>query len=173
MAKGLLIVFTGDGKGKTTAALGMAIRAAGHGLKILILQFIKGGRFYGELKAMEKLEAVTIKTLGSGFTWEKEDLTEDRRLAEEGWKLVEEELSKGDYDMLILDELNVVLHYGLLPLEPVLAALEKRLPQTHVVITGRDAPSQLLEIADLVTEMRNLKHPYHEKGVRAQRGIEF
>jgi len=173
MAKGLLIVFTGNGKGKTTAALGMALRAAGHGMRILILQFIKGAWSYGELEALKRFEKVKIQPLGTGFTWKKENLDEDRKLAVAGWELAVDAIVRADYDMIILDELNIVLSYGLLPLEPVLEALEKRPGHLHVVATGRNAPEELIHLADLVTEMRQIKHPYHDQGVTAQQGIEF
>lgn len=171
--QGLLIVFTGNGKGKTTAALGMALRAAGHGMRVLILQFIKGSWVYGELLSLRKLDQIRIKTLGSGFTWNKENLDEDRRLAEEGWQEAQDEISQGRYEMIILDELNIVLSYGLLSLERVLHTLKKRPSGLHVVVTGRNAPDALLEVADLVTEMSVVKHPFHDQGLKAQKGIEF
>jgi len=171
--KGLLIVFTGNGKGKTTAALGMAMRAAGHGMKCLVLQFIKGGWAYGELRSLEKTEHVTIKTLGSGFTWNKESLEEDRRLAAAGWEEAISEISRGYFQVIVLDELNIVLSYGLLGLETVLSALKERPPGMHIVVTGRNAPEELIEIADLVTEMKQVKHPFHDQGIKARKGIEF
>jgi cob(I)alamin adenosyltransferase len=171
--KSLLIVFTGNGKGKTTAALGMAMRAAGHHMNVLILQFIKGGWAYGELESLEKTEHVTIKTLGSGFTWNKENLDEDRRLAAAGWEEAVSEISRGRHQVIVLDELNVVLSYGLLPLETVLRVLRGRPSEVHIVVTGRNAPEELIEIADLVTEMKQVKHPYHDQGTKAQKGIEF
>lgn len=173
MSKGLLIVFTGNGKGKTTAALGMALRAAGHGLKVLILQFIKGAWSYGELEALKRFDEIEIEPLGSGFTWKKETLDEDARLARSGWERAVAAMKASPYDMIILDELNYVLSYGLLPLELVLEAIRKRPTKLHVVVTGRNAPEELMGAADLVTEMRRIKHPYHDQGVKAQRGIEF
>jgi cob(I)alamin adenosyltransferase len=171
--KGLLIVFTGHGKGKTTAALGMAMRAAGHGMRVLILQFIKGTWAYGELQSFEKIEGVEIKPLGSGFTWKKESLEEDRRLAKAGWEESVSEMKRGYYDMIVLDELNVVLSHGLLLVEPVMEALENRTTASHIVVTGRDAPDKLIAIADLVTEMKEIKHPFRDKGLKAGKGIEF
>lgn len=171
--EGLLIVFTGNGKGKTTAALGMAMRAAGHGMPVMVLQFIKGGWPYGELAAFEKMGEVTLKPLGTGFTWKKESLDEDRVLAAAGWEEAVSEINRGHYRMIVLDELNVVLSYGLLPLAPVLDALRNRPPGVHVVVTGRGAPQELIEIADLVTEMKQVKHPYHDRGLKAQKGVEF
>lgn len=173
MDKGLLIVFTGDGKGKTTAALGMALRAAGHGMKVLILQFIKGARSYGELEALRRFPEVTIEQLGTGFTWQKESLEEDARLARSGWERAVTAIEKGAHQMIILDEMNYVLSYGLLPLEPVLKEVAARPGNLHMVFTGRGAPEELIRAADLVTEMRQIKHPYHEGGVKAQPGIEF
>lgn len=173
MSKGLLIVFTGNGKGKTTAALGMALRAAGHGLKVLILQFIKGAWSYGELEALKRFDEIEIEPLGSGFTWKKETLEEDARLARSGWERAVTAMTESPYDMIILDELNYVLSYGLLPLELVLEAISKRPAKLHVVVTGRNAPEELVRAADLATEMRQIKHPYHDHGVKAQPGIEF
>lgn len=171
--KGLVIVFTGNGKGKTTAALGMAMRAAGHGLKVLVLQFIKGSWAYGELQSFARIGEVVLKPLGTGFTWKKDSLEEDRKLAADGWEEAVSEISRGYYDIIVLDELNVVLSYDLLPLAPVIQALKDKPPALHVVVTGRDAPEELIGIADLVTEMRQVKHPYHDQGVKAQKGVEF
>ena len=171
--KGLLIVFTGHGKGKTTAALGMAMRAAGHGMKVLIMQFIKGAWAYGELQSFEKIEEVEIKPLGSGFTWKKEGLEEDLRLAKAGWEETVSEMKRGYYDMIVLDELNVVLSLGLLPGEVVIEALENRTTGSHIVVTGRNAPDELIAIADLVTEMKDIKHPFRDQGLKAGKGIEF
>jgi cob(I)alamin adenosyltransferase len=171
--KGLLIVFTGNGKGKTTAALGMALRAAGHGLRVLILQFIKGAWSYGELEALKRFQEIEIEPLGSGFTWKKETLEEDARLARSGWELAAAAMNDSSYDMIVLDELNYVLSYGLLPPEAVLETISKRRANLHIVVTGRGAPEELVRVADLVTEMRQIKHPYHDQGIKAQRGIEF
>lgn len=173
MEKGLLIVFNGNGKGKTTAALGMALRAAGHDMRVLILQFIKGAWKYGELDALKRLQQVEILPLGTGFTWQKENLEEDRRLAEAGLQKATRAIRRGAYDMIILDELNYVLSYGLLPVNLVLDVIKTRPARLHLVVTGRNAPEELLTAADLVTEMRNLKHPYHDQGISAQKGIEY
>jgi cob(I)alamin adenosyltransferase len=173
MTRGLLIVFTGNGKGKTTAALGMALRAAGHGMKTLILQFIKGAWSYGELKSIERIDEISIRQLGTGFTWKKDNLEEDRRLAESGWRKSVEAIRSGGFDMIILDELNLVLHYGLLDVQSVLSAIQERPPHLHVVLTGRNAPEEIIGCADLVTEMHPVKHPYHDRGIGAQKGIEF
>ncbi|MGA2401862.1 MAG: cob(I)yrinic acid a,c-diamide adenosyltransferase [Syntrophobacteraceae bacterium] len=171
--KGLLIVFMGHGKGKTTAALGMAMRAAGHGMRVLILQFMKGGWECGERQLLGRMEEIEIKPLGSGFTWTKESLEEDRRMAEAGWDEAVSEIKRGYYDMIVLDELNVVLSYGLLTVEAVMDALKNRPSGPHIVVTGRDAPDELIAIADLVTEMKAVKHPYRDRGEEARKGIEF
>lgn len=173
MKRGLLIVFTGQGKGKTTAALGMALRAAGHGMRVLILQFIKGTWKYGELSSLNRFEEITIQPLGSGFTWRKENLDEDRELARLGWDKAQYEIDHGNYDMIILDELNYVLSYGLLAIESVLDSVKNRRKDLHLVVTGRNAPAELIQQADLVTEMHLIKHPYKEQGVKAQKGIEY
>jgi cob(I)alamin adenosyltransferase len=173
MQQGLFIIFTGNGKGKTSAALGMALRAAGHNMRILILQFIKGAWNYGELEALKRFEEITIQPLGTGFTWQKESLEEDRELARLGWQKAERELRRGDYDMIILDELNYVLSYGLLSVESVREAIRCRPKKLHVVVTGRNAPDELIHAADLVTEMRQIKHPYQDWGIKAQQGIEY
>jgi cob(I)alamin adenosyltransferase len=171
--KGLLIVFTGHGKGKTTAALGMAMRAAGHGMRVLVLQFIKGAWPYGELQSFGKMKEVEIRTLGSGFTWKKESLEEDRRLAKAGWEETVSQIKRGYYDMIVLDELNIVLSYGLLPSEGVVETLQHRTTGSHIVVTGRNAPDELIAIADLVTEMKEIKHPFRDRGLKARKGIEF
>lgn len=173
MSKGLLIVFTGNGKGKTTAALGMAVRAAGHSMRTLILQFIKGAWAYGELEALKRFDEIEIKPLGTGFTWKKESLDEDRQLAEAGWKLAANAIEKGDHDIVILDELNIVLSYGLLPVAQVVETLKRKPQGVHVVVTGRNAPEELTAVADLVTEMCEVKHPYRDQSISAQKGIEF
>ncbi|MGC8490513.1 MAG: cob(I)yrinic acid a,c-diamide adenosyltransferase [Syntrophobacteraceae bacterium] len=170
--RGLLLVFTGHGKGKTTAALGMAMRAAGHSMRVLVLQFIKGGWSYGELDSFKRIEEIEVKQLGTGFTWKKEDLEEDRRLAEAGWQEALSEIRLARYDMIVLDELNIILSLGLLPVATVIDALEKR-TTSHIVVTGRNAPQELIAIADLVTEMKVVKHPFHDRGLKASKGIEF
>jgi cob(I)alamin adenosyltransferase len=170
---GLLIVFTGNGKGKTTAAIGMAVRAAGHGMRTLILQFIKGAWAYGELQSLGKMGEIDIKPLGSGFTWKKESLEEDRRLAWAGWEQVVSEMKREYYDLIVLDELNIVLSYGLLPGDMVVDALKNRTTRSHIVVTGRNAPGELIDIADLVTEMKEIKHPFRDRGLKASKGIEF
>lgn len=173
MDKGLLIVFTGNGKGKTTAALGMALRAAGHGLKVCCVQFIKGGWRYGELDAVKRFAGlIELHAMGRGFTWKSDNIEEDARLAREAWAFAREKIASGGYHTVILDEFTYLLHYRMLELAPCLEALAQRDPAQHVVITGRHAPPGLLEAADLVTEMQAIKHPLNS-GIKAQKGIEF
>ena len=173
MEKGLLMVFTGNGKGKTTAALGMAMRTAGHNLKVCFIQFIKGGWHYGELDAVQRFAGlIDLHVMGQGFTWKSENLEEDARLAREGWKFACDAIASGQYHLVVLDEFTYLLHYKMLEIEPCLEILTARNPRQHVVITGRYAPQQLLDAADLVTEMVPVKHPL-QHGIKAQRGIEF
>jgi len=173
MATGLLIVFTGKGKGKTTAALGMAMRAAGHGLKVCVIQFIKGSWQYGELSAIKRFEGlIDLHVMGRGFTWKSDNLEEDAHLAREAWALACTAMASGNYHTVVLDEFTYLLHYRMLEIEPCLQMLTNRNPGQHVVITGRYAPEQLINAADLVTEMQVIKHPL-ESGIKAQKGIEF
>jgi cob(I)alamin adenosyltransferase len=170
---GLLIVNTGDGKGKTTAALGILLRAAGRGMRVGMFQFIKSrGDLYGEHVAAARL-GVNIVPLGEGFTWLSGDVEADRVLAGEGWRICHEALESGKFDVLIFDELTYPLTYGWLDTETVVAAIRARPAGTHVVVTGRNAPDGLLVAADLVTEMRLIKHPYRDQGIGAQPGIEL
>ncbi len=172
--KGLIIVNTGKGKGKSTAAFGMVLRALGHGMKVAIVQFIKGSRDIGEKKALEAFgDQVSFFACGEGFTWETQNLEKDRALARRTWEEAEKALMPGsDIDLVVLDELNVVLKYGYLDLNEVMPALLARPAMQHVVITGRNAPEELIEHADLVTEMTLVKHPFRS-GVKAQKGVEF
>jgi cob(I)alamin adenosyltransferase len=174
--KGLIIVHTGPGKGKTTAALGTALRAVGQGLKVLMVQFIKGSWHYGELDAARMLgeERFRILPMGRGFVKvgaEKPD-PEDVRLVEEAWRFASGEIESGKYDLVILDEINYAISYKMLDAERVAEALKQKPARVHVILTGRNAPPELIECADLVTEMREVKHPY-QKGIVAQRGIEY
>jgi cob(I)alamin adenosyltransferase len=169
---GLLLVYTGDGKGKTTAALGIVFRALGRGLPVAVVQFIKGKWKTGERMFAETLPGLTFLVMGRGFTWESDDLSRDREAARTAWRAAAELIAAGQHQVVVLDELTYVINYGFVPLEEVLAALGARPPQVHVVITGRSAPPDLLAAADLVTEMRSLKHPF-EKGRKAQIGIDF
>ena len=173
--RGLLMVFTGNGKGKTSAAMGTALRAVGQGFKVLMIQFIKGSWRYGELDASGMLGgAFEIRPMGRGFVrvgTGKLD-PEDIRLAEEAWKTAVEAMHSGKYDILILDEINNAIDYGMIPLEAVLAELKARPDKLHVICTGRSAHPRLIEAADLVTEMKEIKHPY-SSGIHAQQGIEY
>ena len=173
MKKGLLIINTGDGKGKTTAALGMALRAAGHGLGVCFIQFIKGSWKYGELEAVKRHDdCIDFHVMGKGFTWKSEDIEKDRQAAREAWTFALEVMASGRYHTVVLDEFTYLLQYGMVDLQPVLTALANRPAGLHVVITGRGAPKGLVAAADLVTEMRAVKHPL-KAGVKAQKGIEF
>jgi cob(I)alamin adenosyltransferase len=173
--RGLLMVFTGNGKGKTSAAMGMALRAVGQGLKVLMIQFIKGSWHYGELDAARMLgDAFEIRVMGRGFVkvgTEKPD-PEDVRMAQEAWEAAVAAMHSGKYDMLILDEINYAIHYGMLPIDSVTEGLARRPEHVHVICTGRNAHLRLLDAADLVSEIKEIKHPY-QKGILAQRGIEY
>ena len=172
--KGLTIVFTGKGKGKTTAALGMALRTIGHGKRVAIIQFIKGGWQPGEIRAFKYFgDLITLQALGEGFTWETQDRSRDKELALSAWNKAIEYLESNDYKLVILDEINIVIKLGYISIEEVLSGISKRPPLTHVVLTGRDAHKELIDKADLVTEMNLIHHPFRELGVKAQKGIEF
>ena len=176
--KGLLIVHTGKGKGKSTAAFGLVMRALGHGMRVGIIQFVKGKWETGERHVLEKFPGqVTIRTMGEGFTWETQDRARDIAAAQSAWEATKEmiDASRGEspaYDLVLLDELNIVLRYDYLPLDEVVAFLADRPEDLHVVVTGRNAKDPLIEAADLVTEMTMVKHPFRS-GVKAQQGIEF
>ena len=171
--KGLLIVHTGKGKGKSTAAFGLAARAIGNGLKVGIVQYVKGKWETGERVVMEAFsDQVTIRTMGEGFTWETQDRARDIAAARAAWEASKEMIEGTEYDMVILDELNIVLRYDYLPIDEVLAVLAAKPQDMHVVVTGRNAKPELIEAADLVTEMTMIKHPFRA-GVKAQKGIEF
>jgi cob(I)alamin adenosyltransferase len=174
--KGLLIVYTGPGKGKTTCALGTAFRAVGQGLRVLMVQFIKGSWHYGELDAARMLgdDKFAIRPMGRGFVkvGGTETDPEDIRLCEEAWEFARDEMYSGKYGLVVLDEINYVISYKMLDAEKVVAALAGRPEQVHVICTGRNAHAKLVEQADLVTEMREVKHPY-TKGILAQRGIDY
>jgi cob(I)alamin adenosyltransferase len=172
LGQGRIIVHTGDGKGKTTAAFGAALRASGHGLKTAIVQFIKGTWDYGEVKALTALTNVTLTRIGSGFTWLAEDPNEPRALAQEAWQVSRESALSDRYDLLILDELNCALSAGYVDVSDVLALLQEKPSRLSVVITGRGAPLELVDAADTVTDMRCVKHAFDE-GVPARRGIEY
>ena len=171
--KGLLIVHTGKGKGKTTAALGMVVRAIGHGKKVAVVQFVKGAMTTGEKAVFDAFpDNVIFKPMGEGFTWNTQDKTRDIALAREAWNEVKRMIADPAYDMVLADELNIVLRYDYLPVDEVLEAVTNKGEMKHVIITGRNAPEALVEAADLVTEMTLVKHPFRS-GVKAQAGIEF
>jgi cob(I)alamin adenosyltransferase len=170
--KALVVVNTGNGKGKTTAALGVLFRAWGRGYSVCMLQFIKSTTSnYGETKAMKKI-GMEVVSLGGGFTWLSKDIEKDKSLARELWEQCKAKIASGDYDVIALDEFTYPLAYGWLPVQEVIDFLKTRPARTHVIITGRDAPQELVDYADLVTEMREIKHPF-QQGVKAQPGIEF
>src|SRR3954451_9108146 len=173
--RGLIIVNTGPGKGKTTAAMGTALRAVGQGMRVLMLQFLKGSWHYGELDAGKQFGGkFVMKQMGRGFVkvgTEKPD-PEDVRMVEEAWAEAEAEMLSGQWDLVILDEINYAISYGMLDPARVVEGLKKKPDMVHVILTGRNAHSSIVELADTVTEMRQVKHAY-EKGVMAQRGIEY
>lgn len=171
--KGLVIVITGTGKGKTTSALGMGLRAVGHGMKLGVVQFIKGAKPTAERTLFEKFDNVDWFTIGDGFTWITQDRDKDVATAQKAWAQAAALIGNPDYDMVILDELNTILKYEYVALNDVLDTLAKKPAMQHVVITGRHAPEGLIDKADLVSDIRPLKHPYKEQGVKAQKGIEF
>jgi cob(I)alamin adenosyltransferase len=169
---GLVIVYTGNGKGKTTAALGLAFRALGTGRKVAMIQFIKGKWRTGESKFAQTLPDLTFLVMGEGFTWESEDLSRDKRTAEKAWAVAEGMILAGEHPIVILDEITYAMTYGFLSVEQVTQTLRDRPKHVHVVVTGREAPAAVIDMADLVTEMTPIKHPF-ERGIRAQQGIDF
>jgi cob(I)alamin adenosyltransferase len=170
--KGLVILNTGTGKGKTTAALGILFRAWGHDMKIIMLQFIKKPMSkYGEHKAAQRL-GIEIIAGGAGFIYKGKNEEKGRALAVELWEKAREKINSGNYHIVILDELTYPLSYGWIPVPEVIDVLEKRPLSTHIIITGRNAPQELIDYSDLVTEMKQIKHPF-DKGIKAQQGIEF
>jgi cob(I)alamin adenosyltransferase len=171
--KGLVIVVTGTGKGKTTSALGMGLRAIGHGMRLGVVQFIKGAKPTAERTLFEQFANVDWFTIGDGFTWITQDRERDIATAQKAWARAAQLIGDNRYEMVILDELNTILKYEYVDVQHVLAALANRPPMQHVIITGRHAPDALIEAADLVSDIRPIKHPYREQGVKAQRGIEF
>lgn len=172
--KGLIIVHTGNGKGKTTAALGMVVRSLGHGFKVAIIQFIKGAWEPAEKAIFSQWsEQLVFQALGEGFTWETQDRDRDRLKAQEAWQTALTYLHNEDFQTILLDEVNIALKLGYLSVDQVLAGLAQKPETTHVILTGRGAPSALIDQADLVTEMTLIKHPFREQGIKAQPGIEF
>lgn len=171
--KGLLVIYTGRGKGKTTAALGLSLRALGHGQHVAFIQFIKGRWKYGEMEAANHFPGLLdFHVMGRGFTWKSDDLQKDLAAARNGWDLVQKIIEEGKHRLIVLDELTYLITYNMLTEEEILSVLQKRNPATHVVITGRGASEALIQAADLVTEMQEIKHPY-AAGIKAQQGIEF
>ncbi|MGV2829216.1 cob(I)yrinic acid a,c-diamide adenosyltransferase [Myxosarcina sp. GI1(2024)] len=172
--KGLIIVNTGDGKGKTTAALGMVMRSLGHGYRVAIIQFIKGAWEPSEKVVLAKWEGqLRFHAMGEGFTWETQDRERDTEKAIAAWERGLEYITNPEYKLVLLDEVNVALKLGYLDIERVLAGLERKPADSHVILTGRGAPAELIEKADLVTEMTLIKHPFREQEIKAQPGIEF
>jgi cob(I)alamin adenosyltransferase len=171
--KGLLVVHTGAGKGKTTAALGMAIRCLGHGMKVAVVQFIKGAIDTAEERILKSFgDQVVFLRMGEGYTWETQNRERDKAVAQEAWAEVEKFLQDPTFGMVVLDELNIAIHHEYVSLDQVLKAVAQRPPMLHVVITGRGAKPELIEAADLVSEMKMIKHPFR-KGIKAQKGVEF
>jgi cob(I)alamin adenosyltransferase len=170
--QGLLVVYTGHGKGKTTAALGMVFRALGRRMRVTVVQFIKGKWKTGERLFAERLPDLRFHVMGLGFTWDSDDLAKDKAAARAAWDTARAEIASGERDLVVLDELTYAFHYDFLPLGEVLEALRTRPVHVHVVVTGRNAPDALLEAADLVTEMTVVKHPF-QAGTKAQIGVDF
>jgi len=174
MKKGLIIVHTGEGKGKTTAALGLTLRAAGHGIKVCFIQFIKGGWNTGEKITFSHLNgSIDFFPLGDGCIYKSRNMAKDLEMAQEAWAFAQEMIHVGEYGMVVLDELTWLFHYHVVTEIEVLSVLDEKPKDLHVVITGRNAPKGIIESADLVTEMANVKHPLRQQGIKAQKGIEF
>ncbi len=173
MRQGLVIVNTGNGKGKSTAAFGTVLRAWGRGMRVCIIQFIKAETSnYGEIQAARKLQ-IEWYSLGDGFTWLSKDIEKTAERARKAWQFAQEKISSGAYDLIVLDEMTYAFHHGWVNVNEMIAWLRENKPaEMHLIITGRDAPAELIEFADLVTEMREVKHPY-QRGIKAQPGIEF
>jgi len=173
--KGLLIVFTGNGKGKTTASLGMALRTIGHGYKVAIIQFIKGGWTTGEEKALKIFSSnLSWHSLGEGFTWETQDRIRDEKLVQEAWQLAKKYIQNESYKLIILDEINIATKLGYLAPEEIITFLKSLSNRkNHIVLTGRGASDLIINYADLVTEMKLIRHPFKEQGIKAQKCVEF
>lgn len=172
--KGLIIVNTGNGKGKTTAALGMVVRSLGHGYRVAIVQFIKGAWEPAEKKVFQMWEnQLEFHAMGEGFTWDTQDRDRDIATAQKAWDKAVTFIGNHEFKLVLLDEVNIALKLGYLEVDRVLAALEQKPEETHVILTGRGAPPELIERADLVTEMTLVKHPFREQGIKAQPGIEY
>ncbi len=181
LEKGLIIVYTGNGKGKTTAALGMVLRSLGHGFQVAIVQFLKGAWEPAEKAAFSPWTVaengnppqLAFYAMGEGFTWETQDRERDTQLAQKAWLKALNFIKDPDYKLVLLDEVNVALKHGFLSSQQILDGLRQKSPDSHIILTGRGAPSALMDVADLVTEMSLVKHPFKEQGVKAQAGIEF
>jgi len=172
--KGLILVFTGHGKGKTTAGLGLVLRTLGHGERVAVVQFIKGGWEPGEARALQAFgDQISWHALGEGFTWETQDRQRDQQLVTEAWQTALDHLRDERIKLVLLDELNVAIKLGYIEADTVIAGLRERPELCHVAVTGRGAPASLIDAADLVTEMTLSKHPFREQGVKAQAGIEY
>ena len=177
LEKGLVIVFTGNGKGKTTAALGMGLRTLGHGYKVAVIQFIKGAWTTGEKKAFKKFSnKIEWRTLGAGFTWETQNRCEDQFLVKKAWEAAQDYMRNESYKLVILDEINIAIKLGYIDTEEIITFIKnlninKNL--CHVILTGRGASKEIIEFADLVTEMKLLKHPFREQGIKAQECVEY
>ncbi|MBB6254424.1 cob(I)yrinic acid a,c-diamide adenosyltransferase [Nitrospirillum iridis] len=171
--KGLLMVHTGPGKGKTTAALGVMLRTAGYGLRVGFVQFVKGNWATGEQEALKRFaDLIDHRVMGEGFTWDTQDRDRDVAAATRAWIVAQEMMADPRYHLVVLDEINIVLRYGYLDVADVLAGLDARRPNLHVLVTGRNAKAEIIEAADLVTEFQAVKHPF-QAGIKAQRGIDF
>jgi cob(I)alamin adenosyltransferase len=172
--KGLVIVHTGNGKGKTTAALGMVMRSLGHGYQVAIVQFIKGAWEPAEKAVLERFgDQLVFRAMGEGFTWDTQDRDRDIAKAQEAWHTALDFIRDPAYRLVLLDEVNIALKLGYLDVDTVLAGLAEKPEDSHVILTGRGAPAALIERADLATEMTLLKHPFKEQGIKAQAGLEF
>ena len=173
MAKeGRIIIHTGEGKGKTTAALGTVFRALGHGQKVCVIQFIKGQGKYGERLFAEKIDNLDWHICGKGFVFNKEQIDEDRKVAEDGFALAAESITSDRYDLVVLDELTYLPNLGFLPIEKIVETIKAKPKRLSIIITGRDAPNELVDLADTVSEIAVVKHAY-QQGIKAQKGVEF
>ena len=171
--KGLFIINTGTGKGKTSAAMGMVVRGVGHGMKVGVVQFIKGAMDTAERTVLNSFDNVDFHSIGDGFTWITQNREQDVATAQKAWEIAKDMIENPEYDMVLLDELNIILKYDYLDTDHVLEVINSRPTMMHVIVTGRHAKENLIEAADLVSEIRPLKHPYKEQGIKAQKGIEF
>jgi cob(I)alamin adenosyltransferase len=173
MGKGLFVIYTGDGKGKTTAALGMAVRALGHGYPVTVIQFIKSNDRCGEHNLPRRFDGLlNVHVMGKGFTWQSENLDEDIALARTAWDFAAQTITEGKVKLLILDELTYLVRYNMVDENEILTAIANRPVEMHIVVTGRHASEKMIAAADLVTEMTEIKHPY-QQGIPAQKGVDF